>query len=151
VLPDDAEGTPGLAADADIKRVVLCTGKVYYDLLEMREKEGITDVYLMRQEQLYPFPRKTLSEQLKRFPQAELVWCQEEPKNMGAWTFVNPLLEEVMEAVGMKAGRPVYVGRKEAASPATGLARKHLQEQEALVGTALAAGTSELPAILKAG
>ncbi len=151
VLPDDAEGTPGLAADADIKRVVLCSGKVYYDLLDGREKEGIRDVYLMRQEQLYPFPRKTLGEQLKRFPQAELVWCQEEPKNMGAWTFVNPLLEEVMETVGMRAKRPVYIGRKEAASPATGLARRHQHEQEALVTAALTADATEIPAVRKAG
>jgi 2-oxoglutarate dehydrogenase E1 component len=151
VLPDDAEGTPGLAADADIKRVVLCSGKVYYDLLEAREKEGIRDVYLMRQEQLYPFPRKTLGAELKRFPQAELIWCQEEPKNMGAWTFINPLLEEVMQEVGMKATRPVYVGRKEAASPATGLARRHQQEQEALVMAALTADATEVTEVRKAG
>jgi 2-oxoglutarate dehydrogenase E1 component len=142
VLPDDAEGTSALLGDDGIKRVVLCTGKVYYDLLEAREKMGVNDVYLMRQEQLYPFPPKTLGEQLKRFPQAELVWCQEEPKNMGAWTFVSPRLEEVMETVGMRGGRPKYVGRPEAASPATGLARNHLREQEALVTEALTVGSS---------
>jgi 2-oxoglutarate dehydrogenase E1 component len=154
VLPDDAEGTSALLADDGIKRVVLCSGKVYYDLLEAREKMGVNDVYLMRQEQLYPFPPKTLGDQLKRFPQAELVWCQEEPKNMGAWSFVNPRLEEVMETVGMRAGRPVYVGRPEAASPATGLARNHLREQEALVTRALTVGPTAAqarPASRKAG
>jgi 2-oxoglutarate dehydrogenase E1 component len=154
VLPDDAEGTSALLADDGIKRVVLCSGKVYYDLLEAREKMGVNDVYLMRQEQLYPFPPKTLGEQLKRFPQAELVWCQEEPKNMGAWSFVNPRLEEVMETVGMRAGRPVYVGRPEAASPATGLARNHLREQEALVTKALTvepAAAQARPVSRKAG
>ena len=154
VLPDDAEGTSALLADDGIKRVVLCSGKVYYDLLEAREKMGVNDVYLMRQEQLYPFPPKTLGEQLKRFPQADLVWCQEEPKNMGAWSFVNPRLEEVMETVGMRAGRPVYVGRPEAASPATGLARNHLREQEALVTRALTVeptAAQARPASRKAG
>jgi len=150
VLPDDAEGSNALAADGDIKRVVLCSGKVYYDLLEARETEGIRDVYLMRQEQLYPFPIKTLGGELKRFPQAELVWCQEEPKNMGAWTYVNPHLEEVMEAVGMAASRPIYVGRPEAASPATGLARNHQREQETLVREALTVGTATASAARKA-
>ena len=149
VLPDDAEGTTALAPDEEIRRVVLCSGKVYFDLLEAREKEGIRDVYLMRQEQLYPFPRLTLGTFLKRFPKAELVWCQEEPKNMGAWSFVNPLLEEVMTSVGMEATRPVYVGRPEAASPATGLARRHLREQETLVSEALT--LSSAPAARKAG
>jgi 2-oxoglutarate dehydrogenase E1 component len=154
VLPDDAEGSSALLADDGIKRVVLCSGKVYYDLLEAREKMGVNNVYLMRQEQLYPFPPKTLGEHLKRFPQAELVWCQEEPKNMGAWTFVNPRLEEVMETVGMRAGRPVYVGRPEAASPATGLARNHRREQEALVTQALTvepAAAQARPTSRKAG
>ena len=154
VLPDDAEGSSALLADDGIKRVVLCSGKVYYDLLESREKMGVNNVYLMRQEQLYPFPPKTLGEHLKRFPQAELVWCQEEPKNMGAWTFVNPRLEEVMETVGMRAGRPVYVGRPEAASPATGLARNHRREQEALVTQALTvepAAAQARPTSRKAG
>jgi 2-oxoglutarate dehydrogenase E1 component len=140
-----------LVPDEQIRRVVLCSGKVYFDLLEAREKDGIRDVYLMRQEQLYPFPRKTLGAELKRFPQAELVWCQEEPKNMGAWSFVNPLLEEVMEEVGMKAQRPIYVGRKEAASPATGLARRHQVEQEALVSAALTVGVSDVSEVRKAG
>jgi 2-oxoglutarate dehydrogenase E1 component len=151
VLPDDAEGTGALAADGDIKRVVLCSGKVYYDLLEAREKEGVRDVYLMRQEQLYPFPKNTLGAELERFPQAELIWCQEEPKNMGAWTFVNPHLEEVMETVGMKAGRPKYVGRPEAASPATGLARNHQREQDTLVREALTVGSATASAARRAG
>ena len=85
-----------LARDDKIRRVVLCSGKVYYDLYEEREKRGIDDVYLLRVEQLYPFPLKSLVKELSRFKKAEMVWCQEEPKNMGAWTFVEPYLEWVL-------------------------------------------------------
>ena len=81
-----------LVPDEKMRRVVLCSGKVYYDLYEEREKRGIDDVYLLRVEQLYPFPAKALITELSRFRQAEMVWCQEEPKNMGAWSFVEPYL-----------------------------------------------------------
>lgn len=137
VLWDDADGTDALATDEQIRRVVLCSGKVYYDILEEREKRGIKDVYILRMEQLYPFSQKALTTELKRFPSADVVWCQEEPKNMGAWTFVDPLIENLMGEIGMKVGRPVYAGRAEAASPATGLARRHQQEQAKLVDEAL--------------
>ncbi len=123
--------------DARIKRVVLCSGKVYYDLFEERATRGQDDVYLMRVEQLYPFPLKALSNELSRFPKAEIVWCQEEPHNMGAWTFAAPRIEEVLEKIGAKHKRPVYAGRPEAASPATGLFARHVKEQKALVDAAL--------------
>ncbi len=90
-------GRSSCVTDAKIRRVVLCSGKVYYDLYEEREKRGIDDVYLLRVEQLYPFPAKALIAELSRFKDAEVVWCQEEPKNMGAWTFVEPYLEWVLE------------------------------------------------------
>jgi len=137
VLWDDAQTTGGLKPDKDIRRVVLCTGKVYFDLLEEREKRGIDDIYLMRVEQLYPFPRRALREELGRFSKAEVVWCQEEPENMGAWTFVDRRLEALMVELGMKPDRPRYVGRSEAAAPATGLMMRHLQEQAKLLDEAL--------------
>jgi 2-oxoglutarate dehydrogenase E1 component len=84
---------------------VLCSGKVYYDLLEAREEDGIDDVYLLRVEQFYPFPAKSVIDELKRFKNADVVWCQEEPKNMGAWTFVEPYLEFCLEKAETKVGR----------------------------------------------
>jgi len=111
-----------------IRRVILCSGKVYYDLYEEREKRAIDDVYLLRVEQLYPFPLKSLVKELARFKKAELVWCQEEPKNMGAWSFVEPYLEWVLGQAGGKAKRARYAGRPAAAAPATGLMSKHLAQ-----------------------
>ena len=133
VLWDDGE----LAPDNEIKRVVLCTGKVYYDLFEEREKRGVKDVYLMRLEQLYPFPEEALTDELGRFKGAEVVWCQEEPQNMGAWHFADRRIEVVMGKLEMGHGRPRYAGRLAAASPATGLAARHREQQEALVNDAL--------------
>ena len=126
-----------LCEDEEVKRVVLCSGKVYYDLYEARAQQGIRDVFFLRLEQLYPFARKALIEELGRFPKAEIVWCQEEPQNMGGWTFVDRRLEEVMAEIGTKQSRPRYVGRTEAASPATGSLARHRKEQAALVGEAL--------------
>ncbi|MEQ9641368.1 MAG: 2-oxoglutarate dehydrogenase E1 component [Alphaproteobacteria bacterium] len=140
VLFDDAEiGTSStkLAPDSQIKRVVLCSGKVYYDLLDRREELDKKNVYLMRLEQLYPFPKTPLSKELARFPNAEIVWCQEEPQNMGAWWFVMPRIEQVLKKLNHKTKRPRYVGRPEAAAPATGLASVHKREQAALVDNAL--------------
>ena len=128
-----------LCDDSEVRRVVLCSGKVYYDLYEERARREITDIFFLRLEQLYPFPRAALLDELSRFPQAELVWCQEEPENMGAWSFVDRRLEAVLEELGGAAHRPVYVGRAEAASPATGNFRTHQKEQEALVDRALSA------------
>ncbi len=132
------EGTgAGLAPDAATKRVVLCSGKVYYDLLEARDERKLgNDVVLVRVEQLYPFPVESLTNDLGRSRQAEIVWCQEEPMNMGAWSFVAPLIEETMGKVGMR-GRPRYAGRRAAASPATGLASRHAKEQAKLIDEAL--------------
>jgi 2-oxoglutarate dehydrogenase E1 component len=147
VLWDDADaskhGKPAeklaLKPDVEIRRVVLCSGKVYYDLLEARQAAGLSDVYLMRIEQLYPFPARALIAELGRFPRAEFVWCQEEPRNMGAWTFIEHNIEWVLEHVGAKQTRPRYVGRAAAASTATGQLSRHLHEQKALVAEALAA------------
>jgi 2-oxoglutarate dehydrogenase E1 component len=141
VLWDDAQmGTAGIALkpDAEIKRVVITSGKVYYDLLEERDAKGMDDVYILRLEQYYPFPAMSLTKELGRFKQAEIVWCQEEPKNQGAWTFVEPNIEWVLNRIGASHTRPRYAGRPASASPATGLASKHKQEQSDLVAAALA-------------
>jgi 2-oxoglutarate dehydrogenase E1 component len=140
VLWDDAQygnSDTELAPDDKIRRVVMCSGKVYYDLLEERDKRGIDDVYLMRIEQFYPFPAMSMVKELERFKGADMVWCQEEPKNQGAWTFIEPNLEWVLTRIKAKHQRPSYVGRPAAASPATGLAKQHKAQQEALVETAL--------------
>jgi 2-oxoglutarate dehydrogenase E1 component len=127
-----------LAPDGEIRRVVLCSGKVYYDLYEAREAAGVNDVYLMRVEQLYPFPGKALVSELLRFPKAEVVWVQEEPMNMGAWNYIEPNIEWVLQHTPIARTRARYVGRKPSAATATGLASKHNQEQKALIEQALA-------------
>jgi 2-oxoglutarate dehydrogenase E1 component len=140
VLWDDAQygnSDTQLVADDKIKRVVMCSGKVYFDLLEERDARGLDDVYLMRLEQFYPFPALSLMKELERFKQAEMVWCQEEPKNQGAWSFVEPNIEWVLSRIGAKHTRPVYAGRNASASPATGLASQHKAQQAALVNDAL--------------
>ena len=126
-----------IAPEEEVKRVVLCTGKVYYDLLQERRDKGLKDVALIRMEQLYPFPVQSLTRALAPYRNAEVFWCQEEPENMGGWTYVDRRLEKVLKDLGVKAKRPDYVGRKEAASPATGLAKVHAQEQATLVREAL--------------
>jgi 2-oxoglutarate dehydrogenase E1 component len=126
-----------IAPPAEVKRVVLCSGKVYYDLLQERRDQGIKDVAIFRLEQLYPFPDKTLAFALKPYSKAQVVWCQEEPENMGGWNFVDRRIERVLTALKHRTKRPVYVGRKAAASPATGLAKVHAAEQASLVKQAL--------------
>ena len=133
VLPE----TGKLVAGDKVKRVILCTGKVYYDLLAARDEQKIRNVAIIRVEQLYPFPEISLGRELARYPNAEVVWCQEEPRNMGAWHFIDRRVEEVLANVDIKAERPVYVGRPEAASPATGSLAKHNKQQQALVDEAL--------------
>jgi 2-oxoglutarate dehydrogenase E1 component len=135
VLPevDELESTK-------VRRVVLCTGKVYYDLYEERQKRGLKDVALVRIEQLYPFPAEELSAELAKYPDADVIWCQEEPQNMGAWSFMDRRIEAVLTALGHKAKRPVYVGRAEGAAPATGLLKRHNQQQAKLVDEALTVG-----------
>ncbi len=143
VLWDDAQRGSGLTSiklkgDDDIRRVVLCSGKVYYDLLDEREKRGIDDVYLLRLEQFYPWPMKSLSSELARFKTAELVWCQEEPKNMGGWSFVDPWLELTLTKLKIKAKRARYVGRPASASTAAGLMSRHLKELATFLNDAFA-------------
>jgi len=140
VLWDDAQhgnSDTTLVADDKIKRVVMCSGKVYFDLLEERDARGINDVYILRYEQFYPFPAQSAVKELERFKNAEMVWCQEEPKNQGAWSFMEPNIEWVLTRIKAKHTRPAYAGRAAAASPATGLASQHKAQQAALVNDAL--------------
>lgn len=124
----------------EAKQVVVCSGKVYYDLLDAREQGDIKDVHFLRLEQIYPFPEGALIEELSKYKHCDLVFCQEEPRNMGAWPFVSTILEEVAEEAGMKAPRPRYAGRDSAASPATGSHKRHVKEQKALIDSALTLG-----------
>ena len=135
ILPDTDKAT--LAKPDKIKRVILCTGKVYYDLLQERRDRKIDNVTIVRVEQLYPFPHKSLVEELKNYPNADVIWCQEEPQNQGYWHFVDRRIEAVLAELKHKAGRPRYVGRIDAAAPATGLLARHQAEQAKLVDEAL--------------
>ena len=128
----------------DAKQVVLCSGKVYYDLLEEREKRGTTDIHFLRLEQLYPFPVDALAQELKAYTHCDLVWCQEEPRNMGPWGFVSTFIEEVAEEIGFEKPRPRYAGRPSAASPATGSHKRHVVEQAALIDDALTLGKKRI-------
>jgi 2-oxoglutarate dehydrogenase E1 component len=141
VLRDQAEVVPGawnvkLVEDSKIKRVVLCTGKVYFDLMEERDKRNEERIQILRLEQLYPFPDTVLALELNRFPKAEIVWCQEEPMNQGAWTFVAPRIEQTVAQLGGNT-RPRYVGRPEYASTAAGLMSQHTAELRVFLGDAL--------------
>jgi 2-oxoglutarate dehydrogenase E1 component len=142
LILDEAETAPSssikLTFDEKIQRVILCSGKVYYDLIDEREKRAINNAYLLRIEQLYPFPAKGLISILARFKNAEIVWCQEEPRNMGAWFFVEPYLEWVLTQVGGKAKRARYAGRPASASTAAGTMSKHLAQLKALLDEAFA-------------
>jgi len=131
--------TDATIADDDVRRVVLCTGKIYFDLVKARATSGDDRVAVVRIEQLYPFPFNALAKVLQRYPSAEIVWCQEEPQNMGAWNFVDRRIEEVLAGLDVAAKRPRFAGRAEAASPATGLHKRHIEEQVQLVAEALAA------------
>jgi 2-oxoglutarate dehydrogenase E1 component len=141
LLWDDAQMLPDekikLVADDKIRRVVICTGKVYYDLYDEREKRGLDDIYLLRIEQLYPFPTKALMIELTRFKDAEIVWCQEEPRNMGAWVFVDIFLEWVLNQIGAKTRRARYAGRPASASTAVGQMSTHLNQLKQLLEDAL--------------
>jgi 2-oxoglutarate dehydrogenase E1 component len=141
LLWDDAQMLPDekikLVADDKIRRVVLCAGKVYYDLFEEREKRGIDDIYLLRIEQLYPVPLKALVNELSRFKQADMIWCQEEPRNMGAWHFIEPYLEWVLTQAGATHKRVRYAGRPSSAATAVGVMSKHLAQLKAFTDEAL--------------
>jgi len=140
VLWDDAQSRPGstlaLTADAEIARVILCSGKVYYDLLDEREKCGEKRIQLLRIEQLYPFPHNALARELSRFPKAEIVWCQEEPKNQGGWTFVAPHIHAALQEARRDTW-PHYIGRPAYASTAAGLLSQHLAELRTLLDEAM--------------
>ncbi len=143
VMIDGAEascdvGGVELAPDQEINRVVLCSGKVYFDLVDQRAKSGRNDVYLLRLEQFYPWPLKSLTNELRRFVNAEIVWCQEEPKNMGGWTFVDAWLELTLHRLKIRAKRARYVGRPATASTAAGQMSRHQKELEAFLTEAFA-------------
>jgi len=148
-LEDMAEGTrfqyvipeiDELLPPDQVRRVAICSGKVYYDLLAERRAKDIKDIALIRLEQIYPFPELSLGRALAPYPNADVVWSQEEPENMGAWSFVDRRIEKVLSRLDMRVRRPVYVGREAAASPATGLARTHMAQQSRLVATVLGIG-----------
>ncbi len=120
-----------------ITRVILCSGKVYYDLVEAREANKINNIAIIRLEQLYPFPAQQLEAELKKYQQAQVIWCQEEPKNMGAWLYVTEPLEQALANINHLTLRPQYVGRVACASPATGYGSYHSAEQKALIYQAL--------------
>jgi 2-oxoglutarate dehydrogenase E1 component len=141
IFRDQAEVVPGattvkLVPDEQIKRVVLCTGKVYFDLMDEREKRDEGRVQLIRIEQLYPFPEAALAQELRRFPNADIVWCQEEPKNQGAWHFIEQRIEDTLGHLGSDK-RPRYAGRPEYASTAAGLMSQHSAELKAFLNEAL--------------
>ncbi len=143
IMVDGAEagcdvGGVTLKPDDEIRRVILCSGKVYFDLVDRRAKDGRDDVYLLRVEQFYPWPMQSLRKELARFKNAEMVWCQEEPKNMGGWQFVDPWLELTLEKMKVKAKRARYVGRPASASTAAGLMSRHLKELDAFLTEAFA-------------
>jgi 2-oxoglutarate dehydrogenase E1 component len=143
VMVDGAEancdvGGITLKSDDQITRVIACSGKVYFDLIDARAKAGRDDVYIVRLEQFYPWPLKSVLGVLGRFKNAELVWCQEEPKNMGGWTFVDPWLELSLAKLDVKAKRARYVGRPASASTAAGMMSRHLKELEAFLTEAFA-------------
>jgi len=125
-------------ADQKVRRLVLCSGKVAYDLFEARDKEGLQDVSIVRMEQIYPFPGEPLAKRMARMTNLqEVVWCQEEPQNNGSWFFVENRIEQALKDAGKAGMRPLYAGRDASASPATGLASRHKAQQEALVQAAL--------------
>ena len=124
--------------DKKVRRLVLCSGKVAYDLIQERDEEALDDVSIVRIEQLYPFPGEPLAKSIEKMTNLEeIVWCQEEAKNNGAWFFVDRLIEEAAEIAGKSGMRPSYAGREVAASPATGFAKRHEEQQSSLVSIAL--------------
>ena len=131
----DERGTKVRSGKA--KRIVMCSGKVYYDLAAARDEAELWDTEIIRVEQLYPFPTRALTEVLEQVPNATMVWCQEEPRNMGGWTFVRDFIEEAMQTAGARQQRLIYAGRDAAASPATGTLGRHKREQASLVADAL--------------
>jgi 2-oxoglutarate dehydrogenase E1 component len=140
ILPDGAVNPQA------VSRIVFCSGKVYYDLLLAREERKIEDVALVRVEQLYPFAADQASEILKSYPIAEVLWVQEEPRNMGPWHFISDQLQPLLDATGRELR---YVGRRESASPATGSGKRHQQEQSAIIEDALTPGAVSAPKLVR--
>jgi len=139
-----------LRKDDNVRRLIFTSGKVYYDLFEERANRKIDDVAIVRVEQYYPFPAKELTAELERYPNAEICWCQEEPQNMGAWTFIGPRLGDLLDALGRTNLRIRYIGRPEAASPAAGYLKVHEKEQRLLVDQALSPNVSSAKKAAKA-
>ena len=137
VLEDDAYNKLNnlitLNKDNKIRKAVICSGKIYYDLIDAREKSKNTDVVIVRLEQLYPFPAKTLASILKRYKNADFIWCQEEPKNMGGWNTVRNYIDRTLEIINFKDINVKYVGRQASSSTATGNANKHLAQQKEIL------------------
>jgi 2-oxoglutarate dehydrogenase E1 component len=131
----------------DAKQVVLCSGKIYYELYEEREKRGAKEVHFLRLEQLYPFPADALATELAPYKHCDIVWCQEEPRNMGPWSFVSTFIEEVAEELEFDSPRPRYAGRKSAGSPATGMFKRHQMEHAALIDEAFTLGKKAMSRI----
>jgi 2-oxoglutarate dehydrogenase E1 component len=145
----DDRGGPPIGGET---RLVLCSGKVYYDLAEARDAERRDDLYILRVEQLYPWPGDAIADYVSAMPRLEsVVWAQEEPKNAGAWFFVEPLLDDLLAGLGAPIGRVLYAGRNAAAATATGLASRHAREQQALVATALGEPRHDVAAAIGAG
>jgi 2-oxoglutarate dehydrogenase E1 component len=129
---------PGPPADRDVRRLIVCTGKLAYELIEARDKAGESSTSIIRVEQLYPFPGEAFLARLKRMTNVEqVIWAQEEPRNQGYWAHVEPRIERRLREAGLKPKRPIYAGRDASASPATGLAKRHAVEQAALIAEAL--------------
>ena len=138
VLLDHADvggyGLIKLKKDTEIRKVIMCSGKVYFDLIKAREKLKKNDVFFIRIEELYPFPVKTLAKHLKRFKKnTNFYWCQEEPKNMGAWNAARNYIEWTLDYMGSENSKVGYIGRNAAASPASGYQKKHLAQQEEII------------------
>ena len=126
-----------LLANKNIRKLIICSGKIYYDLYEARKVSKINDVAIIRLESLYPLPQIELTKEIKKYPNAKIIWCQEEPANMGAWYFLDRKLENIILNSKVSAKRPIYIGRPEASSPATGYMSVHKQEQTEIITSAL--------------
>ena len=127
-----------------INRIIICSGKLYFELQDHIEQLQKQNVFILRLEQIYPFPYDVFSKELKRFTDCEVLWCQEEPKNMGAYGFVKRRIESVMKKTNMKQEKLLYVGRRAAASPATGVLDRHLANQKNILRLAVEADKKEI-------
>ena len=130
--------------DNKIKKVVMCSGKIYFELIDRIEEKKIKNIVIIRLEQIYPFPYENFKDELANFKNMEIVWCQEEPKNMGAWGFVRSRIQNVMKDIGIKQEYLYYVGRSASAPPATGIADRHSINQTNIVKLALEGDIKEV-------